>query len=265
MNRFQQPVSAFLICKNEAEVLGECIESLDFCREIVIVDSGSTDGTLQLIESYRSNGYPIRLIERGWPGFAKQKQFALEQCSQPWCLSIDADERLDPALKAYLSVLPLEDAGLSAYALRRRDYLPGYGYQPPIVHAKAIVRLVRKDTARFDEEALIHESMIADGPIHTIPKGAILHFRNLSVREDAAKASAYATMKAQERFARGRRTNLLKIIFKPLGRFLKSYIAHRYFLCGVPGFIYAAILGQYSFLTEATLYRLSRGDKVPRE
>ena len=96
MSRFHRPISAFIICQNEVAVLGECIESLDFCREIVIVDSGSTDGTLALIESYAAQGYPIRLISNAWPGFARQKQFALEQCREPWCLSMDSDERLDP-------------------------------------------------------------------------------------------------------------------------------------------------------------------------
>lgn len=265
MDRFHRPISAFIICKNEAGVLGDCIESLDFCREIVIVDSGSTDGTLALVETYQAQGYPIRLVAREWPGFARQKQFALEQCAEPWCLSLDADERLDAPARASISAMPLEDAKLSAYAIRRRDYLPGYGYQPRTVYAKAFIRLVRKGTAHFDETVLVHEALIPDGPVYTIPGGSILHYRNLSIREDMAKGSAYAALKAKGSFARGRRSNLLKLAFKPLGRFLKSYIGHRYFLCGAPGFIYAAMLAQYAFLTEAKLYRLSLGRDAPEE
>jgi glycosyltransferase involved in cell wall biosynthesis len=265
MSRFHRPISAFIICKNEAAVLGDCIESLDFCQEIVIVDSGSTDGTLALIESYIEHGYPIRLISNEWPGFAKQKQFALEKCTLPWCLSMDSDERLDASLKAHLSSMPLEDAKLSSYAMLRRDYLPGYGYQPPFVHAKAFLRLVRRGTAHFDHSTLVHEALIGQGPTHVIRKGAILHFRNMSIREDAAKTSFYADLKAREQFARGRRTNLMRLMFNPIGRFLKSYIAHRNFLCGTPGFIYAIMFAHYAFLTEAKLYRLSLGEKAPLE
>ena len=265
MSRFHRPISAFIICKNEAAVLGECIECLDFCREIVIVDSGSTDGTLTLIQTYIDQGYPILLIENEWPGFAKQKQFALEQCTQPWCLSMDCDERLDASLKAHLAAMPLEETGLSSYAMLRRDYLPGYGYQPSFVHAKAFLRLVRKGTAYFDDSTLVHEALIGSGPIHTIRSGAILHFRNMSIREDAAKTSSYADLKAREQFSRGRRTNPLRLFFKPIGWCLKSYVAHRNFLCGMPGLIYAAMFAQYAFLVEAKLYRLSLGKNAPEE
>ena len=85
------PLSAFIICQNEEAYLGRCIESLDLCAEIVIVDSGSSDGTLALIETFVERGFPIRLFHESWRGYAGQKQFALEQCREPWCLNIDAD------------------------------------------------------------------------------------------------------------------------------------------------------------------------------
>src|SRR5690606_32494469 len=85
------PLSAFIICHNEEKYLGECIESLAECAEIVIVDSGSTDGTIPLIQSYVDRGWPIRLFKEPWRGYAGQKQFALEQCRQEWCFNIDAD------------------------------------------------------------------------------------------------------------------------------------------------------------------------------
>lgn len=265
MERFHRPVSAFIICKNEAAVLGECLQSLDFCRDIVIVDSGSTDGTLELIRSYVDQGYPIRLFEQEWLGFARQKQFALDQCREPWCLNLDCDERLDPALKSALAAMPLEQSALSAYALAGRDYLPGYGYPPAAVRAKAHVRLVRRGSARYDESRLVHEALRGAGPAHTVRSGAILHFRNLSLSEEVEKANRYATLKARQQFARGKRSNLFKIALKPLGWFLKTYIGHRYFLCGTPGFIYAAVLAHYSFLTEAKLFRLSLGEAAPPE
>src|SRR4051794_36645726 len=205
MARFDRPISGFVVCRNEVDMLGDALASLDFCREIVIVDSGSTDGTLALIEDHRRQGYPIRLIERPWPGFAAQKQFAFEACTEAWCLSLDGDERLDPEMRAALAGLDLAASASNAFALRRRDYLPGYGYQPPAVHAKAMVRLVRKGTARVDEAGLVHESILTDGPVEVIARGSILHFRRLTIGQEMAKGAAYARLKAKERFARGRR------------------------------------------------------------
>ncbi|MBX3577291.1 MAG: glycosyltransferase family 2 protein [Rhizobiaceae bacterium] len=262
MARFDRPISAFIIAKNEAAVLGECLDSLDLCAEIVVVDSGSTDGTLDLVARYQANGFPIRLIHNDWPGFARQKQFALEACAQPWCLNVDCDERLDGDLRDWMATADLSAGAPVAYDIPRRDYLAGYGYPPKSVHAQRIVRLVRKGRARYDEHALVHESLLTDGAVAPTPKGALLHFRNLSIAQDAARADAYSTLKAEEKFARGRTTNLARLVFSPFGRFLKSYVAQRYFLCGTPGFIYAGMLAYYVFLTEAKLYRLSLGART---
>jgi glycosyltransferase involved in cell wall biosynthesis len=259
------PISAFIVCKNEKAVIGPCIESLDFCQEIVIVDSGSTDGTLELIESYRRQGYPIRLIERDWPGFARQKQFALEQCAGPWCLMLDADERLDPVLKARIAALPAKVEGVSAFSMQERDYLVGYGYVPWYVHARYNIRLVQKGEAFFNLQAMVHESFEVKGPVRKIRGGTILHFRALSISEDAARSSSYAALKARQRFESGRRTSLARLALAPAARFLKSYVAQRYFLCGKAGFIYSTMLAQYVFLTEARLYRLSLGKDAPDE
>ena len=93
------PVSAVIVCQNEQDLIGECLDSLEFCAEIVIVNSGSTDGTLEIIEKYRADGYPIRLLHHAWQGYALQKEFALQQATASWCLVIDADERVDGALR----------------------------------------------------------------------------------------------------------------------------------------------------------------------
>jgi glycosyltransferase involved in cell wall biosynthesis len=116
------PISAFVICMNEADYIVNCILSLKVCAEIVIVDSGSYDGTLEIIRAFIAEGWPIRLISQKWLGYAGQKQFALDQCSLPWCLSLDADERLDKALRAELPKLIAAPADIVATATRRASY-----------------------------------------------------------------------------------------------------------------------------------------------
>lgn len=257
-------VSAFVVCRDESAMIGDCLASLRHCREIVVVDSGSTDGTLDLVRRYAEASYPIRLLHREWDGFATQKQYALDAARGPWCLSLDADERLDEDMQRTLAHADLDRTKVAGYRLLRRDYLPGYGYAPRIVAAKSIMRLVRKDRARFDLTQLIHESIEVDGPVATLGDGTILHHRAISLHEEARKANDYAQLKARQRLASGRQPSLLRLVFNPPIRFLSVYLMQRYFVCGRAGLIYAGILGYYTFLTEANHYRLSVSAKARR-
>lgn len=257
---FKSQISAFIICKNEMDVIGRCIESLKGCREIVIVDSGSTDATRDVVGQYEAQGYPIRFIEHRWEGYAKQKQFALDQTAGPWCLSLDADERLDERTSKTLMETDLDALGAVGLRIRRRDYLPGFGYPPRQVHAHWLLRLVRKDRAHFDTSALVHEAIHCDGPVAKFTGGEMFHMRALTAEQEAQKMDEYSSLKALEKFARGRRTSFGRLMFAPLLGFLKVYVMQRYLLCGKAGFIYASFAAHYSFLTETKLYRLSLGE-----
>jgi glycosyltransferase involved in cell wall biosynthesis len=256
-------LSAYIICKDEKDFLGDCLESLRGFREIVIVDSGSTDGTLDLIREHQARGVPIKLFEREWPGFAAQKQFALEQCTHPWCFNLDADERLTPELRDWLAKFqPGEQAGI---AFKRVDYLPGHGYPPPSVHAQFHPRLVRKERARYDLDLRVHEGLIFDGPVEKVTGPRMLHYRTLSVAEAMEKATGYAELKARDMRDRGRKASFATMTIRPLGRFIKFYLLQRFFLCGLPGLIYSIEAAIYVFLTEAKLYRKSLGPNAPPE
>ncbi len=258
-------ISAFIICRDEQAMLGACLDSLEGFGEIVLVDSGSTDGTLDLIAGYQAGGWPIRLIHRDWPGFAAQKQFALEQCAQAWCLGLDCDERLSEDLRRAIARLALDRAGPAAFSFARLDWLPGYGYAPRWVHRHYHTRLFRKDIAHYDLSALLHEGLVLEGRATRMSDGPLLHFRNLSVGDELEKVNRYATLKARQKFAAGERASLARIVLRPLWRFAKSYLLQRYVLCGIPGLVYAAMLGIYVFLTEAKLHRLQAGPEVPDE
>ena len=95
-------LSAAVICLNEAACIGKCLESLRDCAEIVVVDSGSTDATPAIVDDFVRRGFPVRFIHQPWLGYARQKQFALDQTKEPWIFSVDADEWLDDDLRASL-------------------------------------------------------------------------------------------------------------------------------------------------------------------
>lgn len=252
------PVSAYVICRDEIACLGACIESLSDCAEIVIVDSGSTDGTLALIGDFIGKGYPIRLFERPWPGYAAQKQFALDQCTQPWCLSLDADERLDDTLRQELGALAAAPAGVNAWGLDFRLSLYGYGYVPKTVRYGAATRLTRRGFAAYTTDTLVHESLIVEGETRTAPRGKILHARALPLEEQIVKERTYANLKAEQLLRRGKSPRFFRLVFNPPIYFLKLYLAKRFFLCGWPGFIHAMTGATYAFMAEAMLYQKYR-------
>jgi len=124
------PISATVICKNEEACIGKCLTSLEGFAEVVVVDSGSTDGTLAVVRERAAAGQPIRLIEQPWLGYARQKQFALDEAREDWILSIDADEWLDDALRAELPRLISAGPSLAGWRLRRTLTL--YGAAKPV-------------------------------------------------------------------------------------------------------------------------------------
>jgi glycosyltransferase involved in cell wall biosynthesis len=249
------PISAFIICLNEEAYIGNCIESLAGFAEIVIVDSGSTDGTAALIQSYIDKGWPIRFIFETWRGYAGQKQFALEQCTQPWCFNIDADERLDRALRSILPQLidvPMDTVG---WRVARRPYLIGYGYTPENVRERKNLRLVRQGKGRYDLAQKVHEGIVADGTVGNSREGSLLHYRPLIIDDQILKENKYSTLKADQRIAEDRKPRVSSLLFSPWLYFLRLYFKNGLWRCGVPGFIEAVTGAIYAFLTQAKMYQ----------
>ena len=258
MARFASPVTAAIVCKNEAELIGACLDSVDFCAEIVVVDSGSTDGTLAIVERYRADGFPIKLLSQDWLGYASQKQFALDQATQPWWLIVDADEQVDSDLKeAIVATVEADDHKVSAWHVRRCDWLTGYGHAHPWVLHNRMLRLFRNGKACLDPGQTIHETYIVEGGKGTIKRGLLLHMRDLLLEDDVARANKYSTEKSTMQMAQGRQASAFRLFLSPPFTFVKFYLLKRYFLCGRPGFIYAMMMMFYSFLTEAKSYRAS--------
>ena len=251
------PISGFIICQNEEEYLGNCIESLEQCAEIIIVDSGSTDGTKSLVQRYLDEGWPIRFLYEKWRGYAAQKQFALEQCTQPWCLSIDSDERLDEPLKQLLPTLlaDAEETGVAGFRVARRPYLIGYGYTPVHVHERRNLRLIRNGFGAFDLSKKVHEGIVPTGPVADARTGSLLHYRPLPIEEQILKENKYSSLKADQLINEGRPPRMFRLLTNPPTYFLRLYLRTGLWRCGFPGFIQAATGAVYSFLTESKIYQ----------
>jgi glycosyltransferase involved in cell wall biosynthesis len=246
------PISATVICKNEEACIGKCLSSLEGLAEIIVVDSGSTDGTLAIVEDFSRRGFPIRLIHQPWLGYARQKQLGLDEASSPWVLSIDADEWLDDDLRADLPRLAAAEESIAGWQLRRTLTL--YGRLAPVslwTRPENILRLVRRGRAHFDADLIVHEGLIPNGETAIARKGLLRHERGLPLDQQMKKEIVYARLKAEQRVALGKKPSRLKLLLNPTIYFLRIFFWNRFFLCGWAGFIHAATGATYSFMTEA--------------
>ncbi len=209
-----ETVSACVIARDEEERIGACLRSLDFCDEVIVVDSGSRDGTREIAAAAGA-----RVIENPWPGFAAQRNVAIDNAGGEWILEIDADERVTPELAAEIGELLADPpAGLRMAALPMRDVFLGREMGPASRYPRYRLRLFRRGAYRHDESRSVHEGLWSDGPVAPL-RGELRHLLASSLREALRDAAAYARLEASQRAAVGGREALLGIVVRPALKF----------------------------------------------
>lgn len=256
------PISAFIICQDEESFIEPCIRSLASCAEIVVVDSGSTDRTIEILDTLKVEGFPIVLYREAWRGYGGQKQFALEQCKLPWCLSIDSDERLSPQLICDLPRL-IAETGVAGWRVTRYPFLDGFGYAPPQVKERFNLRLLRNGAGAFDPADKVHEGLRIKGEVRKAPKGGLLHYRPIQLDEQFLKENKYSSLKAGMKADQGKAPQPAKMLLTPLLYFLRLYFHSGLWRCGWAGVIRAATGGCYAFLTEAKRWEMAAVKRNP--
>jgi glycosyltransferase involved in cell wall biosynthesis len=252
MNALPLPLSAVLITKNAAAQLPECLASLGFCAEILVVDSGSEDAT---VETARAAG--ARVIETHWRGFGPQKQFAVDQAAHDWVLCIDADERVTPELRAALgAVLPAPT--FSAYRFARRNRFMGRYLRHGEGYPDWSLRLFDRRNARWSDDA-VHEKVVTDAAVGTLA-GDLLHDSAESIERYLEKQNRYSTLAAQAALAAGRRSSAARLLLSPFTRFVKFYLLRGGFRDGLPGLVHILCGCYASFAKQAKLLAAERQD-----
>lgn len=243
MNR--APLSAVIITLDAASQLPECLAALAFCDEIVVVDSGSSDGTVELA---RQRG--ARVINQDWLGYGPQKQFAVERASHDWVLCVDADERVTPELRASILAVPPEQT-FHAYRFARCNRFMGRYLRHGEGYPDWSLRLFDRRHARWSDD-VVHEKVVADGEVGTLA-GDLLHDSAESLDSYLAKQNRYTTLAAADALARGKRAGAARLLLSPLLRFFKFYFLRLGFLDGVPGLVHTLIGCQNSFAKYAKM------------
>jgi len=247
------PLSVVLITHNAAAQLAECLASVAFADEVVVVDSGSTDGTVALAERYGA-----RVVAKEWLGFGRQKQFAVEQAANDWVLCLDADERVSPELAASL-VRALEAPAAPVYRMARRNRFLGRWLRHGEGYPDWSARLFDRRQARWSDDE-VHEKVLYAASPGTLD-GDLLHESGEDLGRYLEKQNRYTTLAAAELHRRGQRAGAIELVFSPLLRFLKFYVLRLGFLDGLPGLVHISIGCMNSFMKYAKLAELRRANK----
>ncbi len=232
-------LSAIVITRDEAANIGDCLDSLAFCDERIVVDCGSRDATVEIA---RGKGARVEVHE--WAGFGRQKNYALSLATGAWVLSIDADERATPELAAAIK-RALDDPGADAFELPRRSSFCGREMRHSGWYPDYVLRLFRRGKARFDD-ALVHERVICNGTVKRLDQ-PLIHHPVLKLEDALSRMDRYSTASADALVASGRKVSFLAGIGHGLYAFLRTYVLRLGFLDGVEGFLLAVANAEGSY------------------
>ena len=246
-------LSACVITYNESDRIEACLRSVSFCDELLVVDSHSTDDTRA-----RAQALGARVIERDWPGYRSQKQFAVDAAQHDWVLCVDADERVSPALRAEIEALRQQGfAGAAGWSLPRiTDYF-GRFLRHGNAYPDRLVRLFDRRRSGWSGDE-IHENTRVRGRTARL-HGHLEHYSYRSLGDHLARMQRYADLMAQALYARGRRCGLAPVLFNPQWRFVRGYLLRLGFLDGWRGLVFVLIESSYVRRKYLGLYLRSRG------
>ena len=250
------PISGVVICFNEADRIERCLKSLAFCDEIVVVDSGSTDGTQDLVRKYTD-----RLIEQPFLGYGKQKNFALDQAKNDWVVCLDADEALSPELAANVQgAIARNDGRVSGYWLDRVTWYLGVWHDRGEWYPDWQLRVFRRSRGRWGGLDP-HDRVELTGAVERLP-GRMLHWNYRHLSDHIQTLDRFSARMAKSLADSGVRFRVWDMVMRPPARFFKSYVLRLGFLRGIPGFIVSIAGAYYVFKKYAKPWELEQGDRL---
>ncbi|HKQ98516.1 MAG TPA: glycosyltransferase family 2 protein [Candidatus Polarisedimenticolia bacterium] len=248
----RRPLTAIVPAFNEEATLADCLRSVDFADEILVVDSHSTDRTVAI-----AAGHGARVIQREYGYSASQKNWAIPQAKHEWILLVDADERVTPALRD--EIVAILEAGPKAdgYWVRRDNYFLGKHIRRCGWGSDTVVRLFRRDVSRYQDRQ-VHAEIDLPGPLPTL-RHPLEHHTFRSFAQYWRKLDRYSDWGARQAHLEGQRTGAAGILFRPIGRFIRMYVLKGGFLEGTHGVV-LSLLGAFTvYLKYARLWELQIG------
>ncbi len=243
-------ISAIVLTKNEEHNIADCLKSLSFCDEIIVIDDNSTDQTVSISKKHRAKVFIHTLAG----DFSQQRNFGLSNATGDWILFLDADERISKDLeKEIKKVTSTTDNSYTGYYLKRFDFLWGKLLSHGEIGSVKLLRLVKIREGHW--KGNVHETLHVHGLTGQL-KNPIFHYPHPSVTEFLEAINIYSTIRANELYKEKIKTNDLAIILYPLGKFLQNFILRLGFLDGTAGLVFAFIMSFHSFLVRGKLWLL---------
>jgi glycosyltransferase involved in cell wall biosynthesis len=248
-------VSVVIITLNEENNIKSCLESAKWADEIIVVDSGSQDKTVEICRQYTDFVYDIP-----WQGFGKQKNYAVDLAHFDWILSIDADERVTPELKGEIGDLLKEELKFPGYFISRKSYfgkrlILHCGWFPDFT-----IRLFNRKKGRFND-VQVHESVQINGNVGYL-RHPLIHFTYKNISDFLIRMNRYSTLAAIDLFKEKKKGAVLKMIFHPPATFFKMYFLKRGYKEGFPGMILSGLYAFYTFVKYSKLWELNKNAKT---
>lgn len=248
-------LSVTLITQNESADLAAALESVTWADEIVVVDSGSTDDTVAIARRFTE-----RVSVNAWPGYVAQKNHAAALASHDWILSLDADERVTPALAAEIRALLGSAPAHRAYRMPRITWHLGRWIRSTDWYPDHQLRLYDRTAARWTG-GHVHEGLSVDGSVGRL-QGSLEHFAYRDISDHLDTIDRYTSLAARQMAEQGRTAGLLQLAVHPPLAFLRNYVARGGFRDGTAGFIVSAMNAYYVFLKFAKLWERRRTERA---
>jgi glycosyltransferase involved in cell wall biosynthesis len=234
-------LSVILITKNEAANIRDCLQSVSWADEIIVVDSGSTDDTTSIAREMGAQVY----VHPDWPGFGPQKNRALSYAGKDWVFSIDADERVTPELRAELEQA-MQKASADGYYCPRLSQFCGQFVHHSGWYPDYVLRLFKRGAGRFSD-SLVHESVLLTGNTSKL-KNPLLHYSYLTLNDVERKVEHYSSAAAQQMFQSGKRASWLRAMLSAGWAFVRTYIVRLGLLDGGAGWKIARMNARTTYL-----------------
>lgn len=240
-------LSVIVITKNESRNIEDCLRSVSFSNDIIVVDAESRDDTV-----VKAKKYSEKVYIKKWLGFAAAKQFGLQQTANDWVLWLDADERVLPELAEELKRIAETNPQEAAFTVARRAYFLGKWIKHSGWYPGRVARLFHKQRASFNDAA-VHEGLDIRGSIGALQHD-LLHYTDPNIYHYFSKFNRYTSLASEELEKKGKNFKITDIVVRPWWQFVKMYIVRLGFLDGVQGLLLALFSSAYVFTKYAKLW-----------
>lgn len=249
----KKSISALIIAKNEEKNIEDCLKSVDWADEIILVDSKSTDKTIEIAKRYTD-----KIIEHDWQGYAFARDLSLKNANGEWIISLDADERVSAELKDEIQNLLQQENLKNGYLIPRRNYFLDKVIKTCFWYPDHQMRFFRKDSASVSQRE-VHEGFVVKGE-HGVLKNDLIHFTHQDLHSTFDKINKYSSLEVKE-IENAKHVKKIDLVIHPIAAFLNHYISRKGYKDGIHGMMVSIIHAMTNMMRYMKLWEKQNADK----